>query len=88
MPQNQPTEEWKKLRRAAEKGLSVQVVEALEAYFETEKNTFLFRDQYGQMLAPDHNTLVLMAAVRDGQRQVISTLRHILKTRQCTQTTD
>lgn len=77
-----PTDQWKKLRKVVEYSVTPQLIEALEEYFETEKNTFLFRDQYGQMLAPDHNTLVLMAAVRDGQRQVISTLRHILKTKQ------
>ena len=57
---------------------SKDALEALEECFGTDNCTFVYRDKNGYPLASDYNTLVLLAATRDGQREVITTIKKIL----------
>lgn len=74
----QEAEKWEQFCSAIRRGISRDAIEALEEYFGTDNCTFVYRDKNGYPLASDYNTLVLLAATRDGQREVITTIKKIL----------
>lgn len=80
------TEEKKKHRQkllnTIRMGVTDEAVKALEEYFELDKCTFVFRNEFQQPLAPDYHTMVLQAALRDGNREVVYLIKTLKKERQ------
>lgn len=68
-----------KLEYYVRRDVTPELMQALEEYYEAEKNTFLFRTTQGLPIAPDYETMVLMASSRDGQLSVLRQIKAFLK---------
>lgn len=65
-------------RIAIKEGVSKKALKALKERFQPDLPVFQFRDGNGYALANDAQTISLLAAIRDGQREVLTYLDRII----------